>query len=268
MLNERPHTENKFVIIIATRNSSSFLTDALNSIIAQKYNKFRYQVIIADDNSNDSTLKIAYSFSNLLPIQVLQSNKHIGAAAIRSLAIDASISEYIIILDSDDILLDNSLNQILNALESQPNVDLIFGQKIRFGPWGSDSSGIPRFLTTFEIAEEISNGRNVINHSGTIFRRTWYVRTGGYEKSFKKAQDLNLWYKGLEFGEYAMLNLPVVKYRSIRRSVDYSYWFQSEYYGRQFRKSKAKPMSDLIFKLRFFHFIYLLRFLIWRLMND
>ena len=52
-----------FSVILPTFNSANFLNKALDSLINQKYQKF--EVIVSDDGSQDDTVKILNSYSNL-----------------------------------------------------------------------------------------------------------------------------------------------------------------------------------------------------------
>ncbi|HBA5772773.1 TPA: glycosyltransferase, partial [Escherichia coli] len=51
---------NKFITItVISYNSSATISDTLNSILQQTYNKKNIEVIISDDASKDNTLLIA-----------------------------------------------------------------------------------------------------------------------------------------------------------------------------------------------------------------
>tara|TARA_X000000950_G_scaffold286932_1_gene397360 strand:+ start:10266 stop:10991 length:726 start_codon:yes stop_codon:yes gene_type:complete len=94
-------------IIIPTINESDRLPLTLNKIISYQnnLNKFKYEIIIADDNSVDKTLEVSEkvfknnNFSNYHLI-INKDNKN-GKGYCQKLGIKKAIGEYILLIDAD-----------------------------------------------------------------------------------------------------------------------------------------------------------------------
>lgn len=57
----------KYSIILPTYNRGNLLKETLDSLINQNFNKFKYEIIIINDNSSDNTEKIVKEYININP---------------------------------------------------------------------------------------------------------------------------------------------------------------------------------------------------------
>lgn len=95
--------ENPLVsIAIATYNGETYITDQLNSILAQSYQNL--EIVIVDDRSTDQTFQILQNFQKLDHRIRLQQNEHnLGCNVNFNKALCLSTGDYIAISDQDDI---------------------------------------------------------------------------------------------------------------------------------------------------------------------
>jgi glycosyltransferase involved in cell wall biosynthesis len=105
-------------IIIPVYNSELFLRECLDSVLAQKYDK--YEVIMVNDGSADQSGAIIdeYSRNDKRFISIHQENQ--GAGGARNTGIGAAKGQYILFLDSDDTLDKDTLSDLIPvALENE-----------------------------------------------------------------------------------------------------------------------------------------------------
>lgn len=86
-------------IIMPSYNTAKYISDSINSVIAQTYPD--WELIIVDDCSTDNSLDVIASFDDPRII-VLQNEKNSGAAVSRNYALREAKGEWIAFLDSDD----------------------------------------------------------------------------------------------------------------------------------------------------------------------
>ncbi len=104
-------------IIIPAYNAHETIEKTLFSILYQD-NLDKINVLIVDDCSTRNYKDIVSFFSNFMNIKELTLTENKGPAVARQYGINNSQSEYIIFLDSDDILFDcNSVRTLLNKIE-------------------------------------------------------------------------------------------------------------------------------------------------------
>ncbi len=86
-----------FSVVIPTYNRSALLSEALETVFAQRFSDF--EVIVADDGSTDGTAEVLQSYGDRVRI-VRQAN--LGPGAARNLAAKVALGRYLAFLDSDD----------------------------------------------------------------------------------------------------------------------------------------------------------------------
>jgi glycosyltransferase involved in cell wall biosynthesis len=113
--------KNKLVsVVIPNFNGAKFIAEAIDSVLAQTYEKF--EIIVVNDGSTDNSLEILELFSD--KITVIKSENY-GAAHARNLGILHSKGEYISLLDADDFWHIQKLEKQIDLITSS-NSDLVY----------------------------------------------------------------------------------------------------------------------------------------------
>jgi biofilm PGA synthesis N-glycosyltransferase PgaC len=87
-------------VIVACRNEEKNLPSLLPDIAFQDYNPNRFELIIVDDNSDDSTFRIASEFKGIKNIKVLKNSASGKKTAINE-GVKASTGDVIVTTDAD-----------------------------------------------------------------------------------------------------------------------------------------------------------------------
>lgn len=115
---------NDLNIIIPAFNVENYIRDCIESILRQK-TTFKYQIIIVNDGSTDDTAKILEEYSQNPKIKLIyQRNK--GFSGSRNTALEHVNSKYIMFVDSDDKLYENSIQTLLSAAYKN-DLDIVEG---------------------------------------------------------------------------------------------------------------------------------------------
>ena len=88
-------------IIMPSYNTADFISESIQSIIAQSYQE--WELIIVDDCSTDNTDTVVASFLGDQRIKYLKNKKNSGAAESRNYALREAKGKWIAFLDSDDL---------------------------------------------------------------------------------------------------------------------------------------------------------------------
>ena len=113
----------KFSICMSAFNASNTIGYSINSVLNQTFKD--YELIVVDDGSTDTTFEIVNSFASQEPRIKLFSNGKLGLLKARLLSIEMATGEYVIFLDSDDLLKIDALEQISFCAEKHSSPDLI-----------------------------------------------------------------------------------------------------------------------------------------------
>lgn len=114
-------------VIVPAYNNEAFITEALESILAQRYEPL--EVIVIDDGSIDNTAIAIQKFGP--PVQYhYQANS--GTSVARNRGIALAKGEWLAFLDADDVWTANKLQQQSVVLRDDPIVDLVLGRVQEF----------------------------------------------------------------------------------------------------------------------------------------
>ena len=147
-------------IIVTLFNKEEYILACLESAIVQFKNKSeKYQIIVVDDGSKDSSYKIAYDFLKKKKIDYkifTQPNK--GPSIATNNALKFAKYSFIKILDGDDIIAHDSLDYMKSQMQKN-NIDLLYGKwdwspnpsKYNFKKDKPESSEIPNSFEKFIV---------------------------------------------------------------------------------------------------------------------
>jgi glycosyltransferase involved in cell wall biosynthesis len=191
-------------VIVTCYNYGKFLTEALESVMAQTYSN--WECIVIDDGSKDDSAVITKKFVDRDERirYVYQQNQGISAA--RNAGIAIAQGEYIQFLDADDILPKNKLMSQVSVLTERPEVDVVFGDTSFFhtdtpgsfvdGREGKRSKGSQ--LKTSGMGEDMVRRfsiNNFIETSAALIRRSLVDRVGEFITQYKVYEDWHFWFR-------------------------------------------------------------------------
>jgi glycosyltransferase involved in cell wall biosynthesis len=113
-------------VSITAFNAEQWLPRALDSVLRQRID-FPIEIVIADDCSQDSTLRIAHSYRERNPgmIRVLERSRNLGIQRNTCETLNECRGKYIAWLDSDDYWTDpEKLAAQVRVLEADPTVSM------------------------------------------------------------------------------------------------------------------------------------------------
>lgn len=103
----------KLSIIIPAYNAESYLPQCLDSILAQEHQGC--EVIVVDDGSTDGTAALLQRYPDVKVVH--QENR--GMSTARNRGLDEARSEYILFVDSDDLLTDGALETLVAEISGE-----------------------------------------------------------------------------------------------------------------------------------------------------
>lgn len=230
----------KLSIIIAYYNAEKYISELLDSLLDQGFDKEEYEIIVVDDEStHDISILKGYSerFSNIQ--YVWQENAKQSAA--RNKGISLAKGEYLYICDNDDKVNRQVLGEIYEVAHNN-NLDILFFNRLAIG----ESEVIPEAKKNFVLEEEIVSGQVYV-------ARHPFLSTGPWHYIFKRDFVLNhnfLFPDGIIICEDVnfLIDICAKAKRVSYLDVDVYYWVQrsnsiSHYEGK--KKQTEKFVSDM-----------------------
>lgn len=109
-------------IIIINWNSGNFLNNCINSINENQNKKLISKIYVVDNASTDNSLT---GIDSSYDIQIIKNRKNLGFAAACNQGIDASNSKYILFLNPDTELHENTLIDSTIFMENHSDIDVL-----------------------------------------------------------------------------------------------------------------------------------------------
>lgn len=113
----------KFSFIVPVYNTEQFLTNCINSLLTQDIPRHEYEIICVNDGSSDKSTQILDEYEAKQQI-ILINKTNEGVSVARNIAINKAQGEYIMCIDSDDMIAPNILSTLYSLLTNN-NLDTL-----------------------------------------------------------------------------------------------------------------------------------------------
>lgn len=120
-------------IIIPAYNTEFVVGEAIASCLCQEFVELEadIEILLVDDGSSDGTLRVASEFAALdSRVRVIALPQNVGTFAARIAGICEASGEFVLFLDSDDVLPKHAVASYLRALRGESDVDIVFANRI------------------------------------------------------------------------------------------------------------------------------------------
>tara|TARA_A100001515_G_C4581470_1_gene213070 strand:+ start:1244 stop:1936 length:693 start_codon:yes stop_codon:yes gene_type:complete len=185
-------------VIITCYNLEKYISRAINSCINQTLPDDRYEIIVVDDRSTDSSWEVISQFEGLvIPIK---SEKNGGVSAASNKGIAASSGKYVVRVDGDDFINKNFLHTMSEVLNWNDDIGFVYCDQIVV------SKDMSR-------KQEINTLDKLLDHgAGVMFRRRYLDAVGFYDESLRNREDYDLILRYIKNFDGYRLRLPYYRY--------------------------------------------------------
>ena len=199
--------ENFLVTVYITNfNYGKFIKQAIESVLMQTEQSF--ELIIIDDGSTDNSKEIIEKYKDLKNIRIVyQKNK--GLNVTNNIALRAARGKYIVRLDADDYFSPNALELLLEKLESDSMLGMVFPDYFIVDTQGEVLERQKRhdFDNEVKLFDQAAHG------ACTMIRVQFLREIGGYDESFSCQDGYELWVKFTSKFKVSNINEPLFYYR-------------------------------------------------------
>lgn len=141
----------KVSVVIPTYNRHGMVEEAIESVLAQTLDDV--EIVVVDDGSTDGTGDVLKARFDERIRYFYQENQ--GRSVARNRGARASTGEYVVFLDSDDLLMPHGLQTMAAFLDRSPTVDVVYADGYFCDQEGND-------------IELVSKGRPLVNHDNIL----------------------------------------------------------------------------------------------------
>ena len=113
---------NLISIIIPVYNASAFISNTIDNLLAQEVEK---ELLLVNDGSTDNSLNILNDYAQKYSCIKVLNQTNQGVSSARNHAIEVAQGEFLIFVDSDDLLEPGTLQKCLNIYHANNDIDCV-----------------------------------------------------------------------------------------------------------------------------------------------
>lgn len=198
-------------VIVPHYNGAPLVLETLDSILAQSYSAT--EIVLVDDHSNDDSLAQidAWNRAHGQPLKILSTEQNSGGPSRpTNLGIAAATSDWIAVLDQDDLFCPDRLQTAVAACAAAPDTACVVSLgNLLHAPHKLATIGQSRFArdrrwrrnqlasNTYQLTSDealtacVRHGMFAAGYPGLLFRRDAWSAIGGVREDFVVASDFH-----------------------------------------------------------------------------
>ncbi len=225
----------KFSILVPVYNVEKYLEQCVDSLLNQTY-KGKYEIILVDDGSTDSSGKICDMYAENHPDKIIVVHKkNQGLVSARQVGIENACGEYCLFVDSDDFVENYFLEAVFETTKKHDKTDIIiFTMNYYDGLRKTPKKDLFRQNeTVFENATKKEIYEALISTSYVTSLCLKAVKTEIFKKDptdYSLYYNKNMaedWFRSISLLTFAekivYINIPLYNYRTNETSISKSY---------------------------------------------
>lgn len=203
--------ELKFSVLMANFNNGRYIQEAIDSVLAQTFTN--WEIVLVDDASTDDSREVFERYSEDPRFRIFHNETNKGCGYTKRKCIELAEGELCGFVDSDDALMPNALEVMVQAHRVHPECSLIYSTCYRYS--GDKDAEMPIWDFIGEIpasSDFLIYHKKLVSHF-VSFKKCFYNRTVGMDASLRCAEDRDLYYKLEEVGRLLHIPVPLYYYR-------------------------------------------------------
>ncbi len=203
-------------VCMAVYNGSKYLSQSLDSILAQTYTNFEF--VIIDDGSTDDSLNILRNYEKNDERIKLFSRENKGFVTTLNEIVERCRGNWIARMDQDDICMPNRLQIQLDFLSHHPDVTVLGSSAVLVEQDGTPiCTYVPHSCDKF-LRKVFPDSPFV--HPSVMFSKDAFYKAGKYNEMMKfGGEDVVFFKKMSELGKLHNILQPLISYRLVSGSL-------------------------------------------------
>jgi glycosyltransferase involved in cell wall biosynthesis len=210
----------KISVIIPVYNAEQYLAEALDSVLTQTHTDF--DLIVIDDGSTDGSLAILQAYAERDARIQFHSQVNRGAGETRNRALAMCQTEWVFLMDADDVMIPNRLERQIAFIQANPDLAVASCRAVYINGDGIEGGRTVNPLPTRETLRKlVDNGEAIgLLNPGVALHRLTVQAIGGFRGQFFPAEDCDLWNRLTEQGHVLLVQDEILmKYRVHSKSA-------------------------------------------------
>lgn len=216
-----PPKAGKVGVVITCFNEGAYIGQCVDSVLDQSRPGLVDRIIISDDGSDQETINVLKRLERRDPrITVLYGPGGQRQAAQRNTAVATLDTEYVAILDGDDVWTSDKMEMQCSYLDRHPGVGLVYCDFYTFADTALETArrtGVTDLSNAKDQALEYFLHDPPMVPSSLLIRRETYNRAGGMDPTVACFEDTDFYLRMSQVTRFGLVDAPLV-YKRVRSS--------------------------------------------------
>ena len=176
-------------IIIPNYNRATLISKTIDAVLSQSYSN--WEAIVVDDGSTDNSEEIVARIveKEKRVRWVKRSREPKGAPTCRNIGVEHALGDFVIFLDSDDILAPWCLQSRIEQFKKYPHYDCIVFPILHFSKTPGDTDILWSKYVGDDTLAQFINMQSPWQTMGPVWRKESVKKIGGWDESLATWQD-------------------------------------------------------------------------------
>ena len=199
-------------VIIPTYNMAKYVTEAIDSVLAQTVGDI--EVVVVDDGSRDNTADVMASYASDRRVRYIRKPNG-GEASARNRGLREARGPLIAFLDADDVWFPTKLERQIALLDNWDEPAVVYTAR----NW-IDEHGNVRATPYAPFVRVRGHApyrqllmANCVPMSTPLFTRALYKRNGDFDETLPSAPDWDYWLRASVFSRFDYVDEPLASHR-------------------------------------------------------
>lgn len=204
-------------VLMTVFNGERWLSEAIQSVLGQSFTDFEF--IIVNDGSCDGSFKLINLFADQDPRIRVFDKPNTGLSDSLNYGLARACGEWIARIDADDICESDRLERQIALAQSNSEIVFVGTGLTIINETGSKLATYLYPTTHYRLSRNLLFLKKFPAHSSALYKTSMVRELGGYRVRFKSSEDLDLWLRLYNMGEFRSIGAPLVRYRKHDKQI-------------------------------------------------
>lgn len=230
-------------ILLPIFNAGQHLHQAMESVLRQDY--VDLDIVVIDDASTDGSADVIHQYAERdSRIRAIFHRQNRGLADTLNEGLKSARDPYVVRMDQDDESLPHRVRTQVAFVQDNPDVAVVGSFVYHMGATRENDRLVRLPQDDREIREALTR-YNCIYHPTVILKRDAILKLGGYRRTFKNAEDYDLWLRVSTEHRLANIPEPLIRYRFTVNGMTLGKKWEQLYYVYLAQAAHRRPREPI-----------------------
>lgn len=218
-------------VVVASYNHAEYLTQRMDSLIAQTYPQL--EILVIDDCSPDNSVVVLQTYATNPRVKLLIREKNGGWVTVSNQGVESTVGEYVLFANCDDDCDVRMIERLVLAMQQNPTAGVVFCRSLMIDEKGQvtgDDFSIrePAFrvrcaadtlIDREEMRRFLLHSCVIPNLSAALIRRACFDQIGLLSHEYRACSDWDIFFRIADQFDFYYIAEPLNRFRQHQTTI-------------------------------------------------